>query len=259
MVIKLIDCCKYYKDLPHQNKAWNFLQVSIPPEILKDFADIYRTPLEPPKPTKPSEKILARMKELGLTLDKHPFGQSGFTTTLIALEGCNPDFTLNDDASDRYNDLLLAASMDGTGKIKLFKPILCTTEPGRYYTRNRLNAAGAARLAIDHKHQSAWMKGSHKGQTNTLVQIGGPVKVYRDDNEDFQRTGDITMSGFWGINIHKNNTEYGTPSSIGRHSAGCIVGANTTSFDDFMSKFVYSPNCKNSKFSVILLDASKIF
>lgn len=259
MTIRFKDCALYYKGLPHQDKAWEFLQVSVNPQVLSDFAEIYRTPIEPPKPTTPKDKILTRIKELGIALDKHPSGQPGFTTTIIAIEGCNPDFTLNNDAEDKYNDLMLAATVNGKGVVKLFKPIVCTTEPGRYYTRNRLNSAGAARLAIDYKHKSAWMKGSHKGQTHTLVQIGGPVVVYRDGNEDFQRTGDETMSGYFGINIHKNDTNSGTPSSIGRWSAGCIVGANITTFDDFMSKYVYNVDCINSKFSVILLDGSKIF
>ena len=42
MTIKFIDAVKNHKDLDHQNRAWQFLQVSIHKEILDEFARIYR-------------------------------------------------------------------------------------------------------------------------------------------------------------------------------------------------------------------------
>jgi lysozyme len=42
MSIKFIDAVKNYKDLPHQNDAWNFLQASVHKEILDEFARRYR-------------------------------------------------------------------------------------------------------------------------------------------------------------------------------------------------------------------------
>jgi lysozyme len=42
MTIKFIDAVKNYKDLPHQNKAWEFLQASVHKEILDEFARLYR-------------------------------------------------------------------------------------------------------------------------------------------------------------------------------------------------------------------------
>jgi lysozyme len=42
MSIKFTDAAKYFKDLPHQNDAWNYLQKSVSKELLDEFARIYR-------------------------------------------------------------------------------------------------------------------------------------------------------------------------------------------------------------------------
>jgi len=42
MTIKFTDAVKFHKDLPHQNRAWEFLQTSVSKEVLDEFARIYR-------------------------------------------------------------------------------------------------------------------------------------------------------------------------------------------------------------------------
>jgi lysozyme len=42
MTIKFTDAVKFHKDLPHQNRAWGFLQTSVSKEVLDEFARIYR-------------------------------------------------------------------------------------------------------------------------------------------------------------------------------------------------------------------------
>lgn len=42
MTIKFIDAAKYYKELPYQKEAWEYLQRVIHKEILDEFARIYR-------------------------------------------------------------------------------------------------------------------------------------------------------------------------------------------------------------------------
>jgi lysozyme len=42
MTIKFTDAVKFHKDLPHQNRAWEFLQTSVNKEVLDEFARIYR-------------------------------------------------------------------------------------------------------------------------------------------------------------------------------------------------------------------------
>jgi hypothetical protein len=50
MTIKLTDAAKYYKELPHQLAAWNWLQEQLTKEQLDEFADLYRSAVDP-KPT----------------------------------------------------------------------------------------------------------------------------------------------------------------------------------------------------------------
>jgi hypothetical protein len=52
MSIQLIDAVKYYKELPHQREAWNWLQEQLTPEQLFEFATKYRTE---PKPLSKTE------------------------------------------------------------------------------------------------------------------------------------------------------------------------------------------------------------
>jgi hypothetical protein len=52
MSIQLIDAVKYYKELPHQREAWNWLQEQLTPEELSEFAAKYRTA---PKPISKTE------------------------------------------------------------------------------------------------------------------------------------------------------------------------------------------------------------
>jgi len=53
VTINLNKAAKYYKELPHQIAAWNFLESKISDEILDEFADIYRG-----GPANPSGKVI---------------------------------------------------------------------------------------------------------------------------------------------------------------------------------------------------------
>lgn len=66
MSIKLLDAVKYFKDLPHQIEAWEWLEDNIPAAVLEKFADKYRTET----PTKPAfdntwDGVIAAAKQAG--------------------------------------------------------------------------------------------------------------------------------------------------------------------------------------------------
>ena len=42
MTIKLIDAAKYYKELPHQREAWEWLQTKLSQADLDEFTKRYR-------------------------------------------------------------------------------------------------------------------------------------------------------------------------------------------------------------------------
>lgn len=253
--INLLDVIKYYKGYENQTRAVNYLSNNIPDDVLKEFTRIWRSGSSS---ADPKAKILKRLADLGISYDKHPSGKAGFTTTIIGLEGLSPSFKLNNDAPDRFNDVVIAIMSDGNGRTKLSAPYICTTEPGAYYTRNRLNRRGAARVQIDMKHSDVWMKGAHKNQSRRLVQIGAAITVTRDGNADGMRTGDYVEKGWFGINFHDGGNS-NVNGSIGRWSAGCLVIPKVADCNRFMNSYVYDKQCVNKKFSYILLDASKIF
>jgi len=150
---------------------------------------------------------------------------------IAVLEGCNPDGTVNNNEPDRFNDMMLVwDSLNDTPRL-LYSGV-CTSEPGRYYTMNPMNPAGAARIAFG--QFTAWQFGFHQWRKDhpALVQVR-PIPVHRDANKDFKRTGDNVQVGLFGINIHDGrDTPVG--GSIGRHSAGCIVTPSVAQFTRFL-------------------------
>ena len=65
-----------------------------------------------------------------------------------------------------------------------------------------------------------------------LVQTA-PIRVFRDLDQDFERTGDQVFAGLFGVNQHWG---FDLPKSdIGRASAGCLVGRTKAGHRAFMA------------------------
>jgi hypothetical protein len=257
MTIKLTDVIKYYKGLPHQSAALDYLQSNIDPYILGEFAKKFRgSPLAllPPKPidTTPLGRILTRLAELGIKLTKPT---KGYNAYMLGLEGCNSDFSVSNDALDGWNDAVGVLCIDSNGQIKLSQLFQGTTEPGRYYVQNRLNPEGAAVALIDYLHKDIWVRGAHKDQQNCLIQEGAEISVVRDGNGNGRRdASEPIRTGFFGINMHHTKGNYDI-KSIGRWSAGCTVIPNVQQHQYLMG---IVNKAENKKISYILLDRSKI-
>jgi hypothetical protein len=186
--------------------------------------------------TKIGPKVIEYCKLKGYKIDDF---------NIIYFEGLDTDLkTANADLLDLWNDVrtVITGSGDVLGVWE------ATTEPGRYYTVNPLNPNGAARITLG-QTLNAWKFGDHKGQ-DALVQCGD-ILVYRDKNKDGFRTGDQTFLGdSYGLNQH--TTKF-APGTIGRWSAGCLVGRYESSHDIFMAM------CRASglkRFSAIVIDGS---
>ena len=151
------------------------------------------------------------------------------TYNITYIEGINPNFTLNSDRLDEWNDLRILWQCEHSGNVALVRVWKATTEPGAYYTYNKLNAKGAARIKFG--QYFSWQVGIHGSiqRHEALVQCA-PIEVYRDANEDGKRVGDALDSGLFGVNQHA-----GMGSSIGRWSAGCLVVPSFEWHADFMS------------------------
>ncbi|MBD2297242.1 peptidoglycan-binding protein [Nostoc sp. FACHB-190] len=150
---------------------------------------------------------------------------------IVYVEGIDGDWNLNSDTPNAFNDRRIVIEVvNGTPKI--VDHWQATTEPGRYYTVNPMNSAGAARIKFG--QYKAWAVGLHGNaeRHEALVQVA-PLTVHRDFNKDFKRSGDKTDTGLFYINQHWG---YDAPSNdIKNASAGCLVGRMRQGHREFMS------------------------
>lgn len=131
-----------------------------------------------------------------------------------------------------------------------------TTDPSVYWTM-RMGAdedkKGVAHLCLGF-HKDAYMIGDHRGY-EALCQWGGPVKIWRDANQNFIKDdADIIQKGYFGINIHRASA-YEDVTNIGKYSAGCLVVHHINDFLELMSTIKSSQMYKknpNSKFGFFL-------
>lgn len=128
--------------------------------------------------------------------------------------------------ADEFNDFIGFASDD---VCLLFNG---TTDPGWNYTLNPIKGTlGAAHLCLGY-HPGIWIIGMHNpyrpSKHEAFVQLGGPVKIWRDINKDgvFEK-GEKVESGMFDINLHRG----GGGEKIGLWSAGCQVFKNAADLE----------------------------
>ena len=156
---------------------------------------------------------------------------------IVYVEGMDEDGRLNADEPDKFNDCRILIAIE-EGRPKLLGKWQATTEPGRHYTQTPpagVANKGVARIAFG--QFKAWIHGKHHGLSGNdnheaLVQVGN-IKIHRDRNKDFSRTGDQVFEGVFAINQHSGH-DHGT-QSIGRASAGCLVGRSHSGHVAFMA------------------------
>ncbi len=148
---------------------------------------------------------------------------------IVYIDGVNRDGTKNQNKNNAFDDARIVI------QYKAGKPVIigaweAVTSTAKYYTENRINSKGAARITWG--QQRAWQVGLHHGKQEALIQTGGEVSVYRDDNEDYKRDGDKIDTGWFGINQHGG---YNFPhDDVKTASAGCLVGRMVDGHEDFM-------------------------
>lgn len=156
---------------------------------------------------------------------------------IVYVEGADKSGRHNPDTFNVFNDRRTVFHFDKTGKPVMDLNVLCTTEPGKFFTDNPLNPDGAARIAFG--QYKSWTIGMHHPESQpprkhkALVQAD-KIHIFRDKNKDGIRPGDkefIVGSGA-GINQHSGLNQ--SPSNIGKLSAGCLVGQNDDEHKKFM-------------------------
>jgi peptidoglycan hydrolase-like protein with peptidoglycan-binding domain len=182
-----------------------------------------------------ASRVIRAMRARGDFVVRHPDA-----VNIVYVEGCGPTGVENDDAPNKFNDCRLAIRIGTGGKPFLAGSWEATTEPGRYWTVNPMNAKGAARIAFG--QYKAWSKGEHRKDHEALVQTG-TITVHRDLNKDYKRTGDALDPGdSFAVNQHWG---YDRPKEdIGRASAGCLVGRTMEGHREFMEIVKNDPRFK---------------
>jgi hypothetical protein len=235
---------KYFVDLPHQHKAIAFLAQHLPAEVAIEFERLWRDDPGNQKPVTPAmvvpavakvaeekpkrlvDKIVAYMKMKGYQI----YTVNG-KVNIVYIEGMNPDGSLNDDTPNWFNDVRIVFEYRGD-KPEILGIWEATTEPGYFYTQNPMNPDGCARIQFGQYH--AWQVGYHgvADPHEALVQYDN-VTLCRDLNQDYSRIGDKLYTGYdFGINQHWGGDS--PVDSIGRWSAGCLVGRTRDGHRAFM-------------------------
>ena len=204
--------CKYYTGRKVQKEVLLSIQAQSA-RYSEEFFQIWRQEVSLVR------KIEKFMKDKGYQIATNP-GE----INIVYIE--SKDFV-----PDTFNDVRIVFWYD-SGVPKIVGKWAATTTPGRHYTKNPLNARGAA--MVKPGQQFCWVVGHHKNSSHpALVQEGGPITIYRDFNRDFKREGEKEYSGYYGINQH--STRPGYSGKVGKWSAGCLVGADWDGHIRFMS------------------------
>jgi len=168
--------------------------------------------------------VCGAIQRAGHWLSHHPD-----CINIVYVEGTNIDGTPNENLPNEFNDVRLVVRVAESGKPEILGAWEATTEPGRHHTSvEKLHPLGAARIALG--QYKSWSIGNHHDHL-ALVQTA-KLRIFRDLNEDFERSGDQVFEGLFGINQHWG---YDLPKrDIGRASAGCLVGRAREEHQCFM-------------------------
>lgn len=137
------------------------------------------------------------------------------------------------EVTDQFDDLIgVARYKDGKPELTTFK---ATTDAGRVFVLNPVNVKGTG-ILIPGFHRDIWEIGLHNGRYEALIQTGGPVTVYRDNNRDgvYDRNPGSVDTGYFGINCHHKGYP-GEAAQVGNSSAACQV---LESMEEFISTFM---------------------
>jgi hypothetical protein len=168
-------------------------------------------------------------------------GANGKRLTEDGISGRNTNYAL-----EQYE------GVKGKETLKIY-PI--TTNPGVYWLNNPMNKLGTAILKPN-QWVDCWRIGTHiKPNHRALVQTGGRVTVYRDNNKDnyYQLDENKTDTGYFGINIHGAGRN--KPSTmISKYSAGCQVFSNWSHKEFMMDICDMFKKHTDNKFTYTLID-----
>lgn len=200
-------------------------------------------------------RVVAALQAAGHWINRHPQALN-----IVYVEGLDADGTANDDAPNVFNDLRLLLRINKAGNPEIVASWEATSEPGRFFTLNKLDPRGAARIAFG--QYKAWVMGTHnlgKPTAHEALVQAQPIRVHRDLNADFERDDDAVFTGIFGINQHWG---FDLPKKdIGKASAGCLVGRTKAGHREFIALLKQDPRYVAShgyRFMTAVLSATQL-
>ena len=158
--------------------------------------------------------------------------------------------------ADLFDDNLIVLYKEGLDWVVNSYQI--TTEPGHRILRRPINAEKGTAILVPGQYRGAYRIGNHKSYT-ALVQRGGKVKVWRDDNKDSKPDYKGEQEeGWFGINIHKHSGPINRKDT-GGVSAGCQVFRSSQDFYEFMDLCDIAADNWSNSFTYTLLNSEDIY
>jgi hypothetical protein len=187
-------------------------------------------------------RIVAALRSAGHWINRHPA-----CLNVVYVEGMDTSGKPNPNTPNVFNDLRVLLRASEQGKPEIVGLWEATSEPGAFFTGpHKLSPLGAARIAFG--QYKSWVVGTHaqgkKSAHEALVQADD-ITAHRDLDENFERHGDLTFTGMFGINQHWG---FDLPKNdIGNASAGCLVGRTKDGHKEFMALLKQDPRFKASR------------
>ncbi|MBN8693509.1 MAG: hypothetical protein J0L69_09950 [Bacteroidetes bacterium] len=222
---------KWFSDSPNLIGIRTTLQA---PDIFNDFLClVFKQPVIPS-----NYNVLQKQKWLNKWAYK---GKDGKALAEDGKIGRNTNFALAQYNSDKNKE-----------RLKIY---VITTDPGVYYQSVRLlNVKGCAVMKPG-QYVNCYQLGKHKkADHKALVQTGGKITVYRDNDRDgIAENLGVEETGFFGCNIHGAKKITKT-DKIGAYSAGCQVFEDWYQKEEFIGICEQFKNTGGNKFTYTLIE-----
>lgn len=139
------------------------------------------------------------------------------TYEIVYVEGMDVDGHANQNRYNAFDDIRVLIRVEEGKAPEIVHIGEATTEPGKFWTDNRMNPDGAFHIALG--QQACWTVGTYH-DAPALVQ-SAPIKGYRDGFDHYRREGPLLTEPDIGVHHHGG---YNLPKAdLGRSSAGCQV------------------------------------
>lgn len=162
---------------------------------------------------------------------------------------------LAEDGKSGSNTRFALAEYNNTAGKERLKIYVITADPGLYYQNIKLlNPKGCAVLKPG-QYINCYQLGKHKkADHKALVQTGGKITVYRDNDRDgIAENNGVEETGYFGCNIH-GAKKFTKTDKIGAYSAGCQVFENWHQKEEFIGICEQFKNTNGNKFTYTLIE-----